>query len=56
VNEWFYDKRIECIELGKITKDTSEDVVKSYLKSKKQVQLRLDAFNKAARDKAADVD
>jgi hypothetical protein len=43
---WYLDARVECIKNEKITKDSCEDVVKSYLKSYVHTTLKQAKFKK----------
>ena len=44
-NQWYYDKRIECIEAGLITTDFGWDVVRSWLNSVAAKQSKAQAVD-----------
>ena len=53
---WYLDARIECIKAGFLTRDHSEDVVRSYLKSYVHNLLKKPEYKKVAQDDGIDVD
>ena len=52
-NEWYYDKRVEAIDAGLLTKMHSNDVVKSYLNNSVLKKIRAEA--KAKENDSLDV-